>query len=90
MAGWMRNHPPPNGRPAGKPPPTPAFDRLDRPTDSTETASFRFARLRPPKRDSVDSVDSVVMSTRRLAGKPPRKAASHVRAKNRLNPPSPP
>ncbi|MBQ6245695.1 MAG: hypothetical protein IJK04_02430, partial [Kiritimatiellae bacterium] len=39
-----------------------------RPTDSTETASFRFARLRPPKRDSVDSVDSVVMSTRRPAG----------------------
>ena len=41
------------------------FDRIDRATDSTETASFRFARFRPPKRDSVDSV---VMSTGRLAG----------------------
>ena len=44
------------------------FDRLDRATDSTETASFRFARPRPPERDSVDSVDSVVMSTGRPAG----------------------
>ena len=51
-----------------------AFRQTRRPTDSTETASFRFARLRPQKRDSVDSVDSVVMSNRPPSG--PRRFAA--------------
>ena len=61
-ASSMSSNRPPSGesRPRARP-----LRQNRHPTDSTETASFRFACLRPQKRDSVDSVDSVVMSTGR-------------------------